>query len=78
VEFRVSKVHNISWNDKIFNNLELPQDTKEMILAMVKTQTSGNLKFDDFVLGKGMGLIFNLHGACFRSRFIQLVSLTMF
>ncbi|KAF5335856.1 hypothetical protein D9758_016705 [Tetrapyrgos nigripes] len=62
VEFKVSDVKDIYWNDKIFDNLELPQDTKEMILAMVKTQTSGKLKFDDFVLGKGMGLIFNLHG----------------
>ncbi|KAF5328273.1 hypothetical protein D9758_017849 [Tetrapyrgos nigripes] len=62
MEFRVSDVKDIYWNDKIFDNLELPQDTKEMILAMVKTQTSGKLKFDDFVLGKGMGLIFNLHG----------------
>ncbi|KAF5328270.1 hypothetical protein D9758_017845 [Tetrapyrgos nigripes] len=62
MHFRVSDVKDIYWNDKIFDNLELPQDTKEMILAMVKTQTSGKLKFDDFVLGKGMGLIFNLHG----------------
>jgi len=63
VDFRVSDIKHIEWNPKIFDSLELDPETKYMIRALIETQSSEDMKFDDFILGKGKGCIFNLHGS---------------
>ncbi|KAK7456974.1 hypothetical protein VKT23_010277 [Stygiomarasmius scandens] len=40
----------------------LPVQVKKTILALAKTQKEHEIHFDDFVVGKGRGLIFNLDG----------------
>ncbi|KAH9931588.1 uncharacterized protein B0H18DRAFT_1208895 [Fomitopsis serialis] len=57
----VEKVHPIEWSDEPFSNLVLPGNRKEFLRSLVEAHNS-NLKFDDFVQGKGQGLVINLFG----------------
>ncbi|KZT53091.1 P-loop containing nucleoside triphosphate hydrolase protein [Calocera cornea HHB12733] len=61
LEFNVDHVKEITWNDAAFSNLVLPPAQKELIQSLVEAH-SQNEKFDDFIEGKGQGLIFNLYG----------------
>lgn len=47
----------ITWTEDMFENLVLPQEEKQLILALTKSHAKQNLKFDDFVVGKGMSII---------------------
>ncbi|KLO07070.1 P-loop containing nucleoside triphosphate hydrolase protein [Schizopora paradoxa] len=63
VEFSVESVQSFTWNDEPFTNLVLARDQKSMILSLVEShmlRASKNL--DDFVRGKGQGLVINLFG----------------
>ncbi|KAF5357310.1 hypothetical protein D9758_005894 [Tetrapyrgos nigripes] len=62
LEFQVAEAKEISWNPDIFNSLELSQQTKHMVRALIESQGREDIKFDDFVQGKGQGLILNLSG----------------
>jgi hypothetical protein len=64
VAFRVSQVKEVPWDDEAVTNLILPEEQQSLINSLVAryiTQPS-NRSFDDFVEGKGLGLVFNLHG----------------
>lgn len=61
-EFSIDDLIPIQWNDKAFSQLVLPADQKELITALVESHTSGADSFDDFIKGKGRGLIGVLHG----------------
>jgi hypothetical protein len=37
----------------MFENLVLPQEEKQLLLALTRSHAKQNLKFDDFVVGKG-------------------------
>jgi len=63
VDFRIDDVTEIIWNPDIFGSLELDADNKYTIRALIESQCNEKAQFDDFVLGKGRGLIFNLHGS---------------
>lgn len=54
----------IDWNDDGFNNLAIDPDRKTLIQGLVKSHASQKEKqsADDFVAGKGGGLIINLFG----------------
>lgn len=52
----------ISWNENVFEKLVLPSEHKELVRILVENHTSEKAKFDDFVQGKGKGLIAVLHG----------------
>ena len=49
------------WNEEAFANLVLPADRKTLLQSLVEAHNS-NLDFDDFVKGKGHGLVINLFG----------------
>ncbi len=77
LEFFVDTISEIQWNHDVFESLVLPEDQKELILCFAESQILYKEKFDDFVSGKGKGIImllsgvsssFLLHGAQLMSR----------
>ena len=58
VEFNIDLVEPIVWNDAAFANLVLPAEKKALIQALVEAHnTKDRLGFDDFIIGKGQGLV---------------------
>ncbi|KAH8112976.1 P-loop containing nucleoside triphosphate hydrolase protein [Phellopilus nigrolimitatus] len=67
VTLGVAHVSPIEWNDEPFANLILSGNQKAVVKALVETHTADAAKaasqqFDDFVRGKGRGLVINLFG----------------
>lgn len=63
LEFTLSGVHDITYNDQAFSSLVLPGDQKSTVHALVKSHKFHAAKtIDDVVQGKGRGLVFVLHG----------------
>ncbi|KLO07071.1 P-loop containing nucleoside triphosphate hydrolase protein [Schizopora paradoxa] len=63
LEFSVEDIQTFSWNDEPFTNLVLARDQKSLILSLVESHMHRTSKhFDDFVQGKGQGLVINLFG----------------
>ncbi|MCJ1312116.1 hypothetical protein MMC25_005790 [Agyrium rufum] len=63
LEFSVSGIKDIEWNDAAFGSLQLPEGQKSIVKALVSShsrQSSRNI--DDVVQGKGRGLVAVLHG----------------
>jgi hypothetical protein len=58
----VEHVDHIQWNDDAFNNIAISPDRKLLVESLVESH-SKNQSFDDFVQGKGRGLVINLSGA---------------
>ncbi|KAH9834774.1 P-loop containing nucleoside triphosphate hydrolase protein [Rhodofomes roseus] len=61
LEFNVEKVRPIVWSDEPFTNLVLPGNRRDFLRSLVEAHNS-DLDFDDFVHGKGQGLVINLFG----------------
>lgn len=59
VEFAIDDISNIVWNPSSFANLAIPSQKKQLVLALAKAHLSetSDHTFDDFVVGKGRGLI---------------------
>ncbi|RKF64482.1 putative aaa family [Erysiphe neolycopersici] len=63
LEFTVSGVKEIAWNENAFESLVLKEDTKSILKALVQSQKSNSTKnIDDVIRGKGKGLVAVLHG----------------
>lgn len=63
LEFTVSGVKEITWNENAFESLVLKEDTKSILKALVQSQKSNSAKnIDDVIRGKGKGLVAVLHG----------------
>jgi ATP-dependent Lon protease len=63
--FAVDRLSEIQWQADAFDNLVLPKEQKDLIKALVETNEGSNRtqnSFDDFIRGKGRGLIINLFG----------------
>lgn len=60
--FEVTEVQNVEFNAKAFSNLVMPSENKELIYSLVNSYSRCDTRFDDFIEGKGKGLIFLLHG----------------
>lgn len=58
-EFAVADIKDIDWNPAAFAQLAIPTEQKEVIQALAEAHTSRETEhtFDDFVAGKGLGLI---------------------
>ncbi len=58
-EFAVADIKDINWNPAAFAQLAIPTKKKEVIQALAEAHTSRETEytFDDFVVGKGLGLI---------------------
>ena len=61
VEFSVEKIQDIEWSEDAFNNLVLPHDHKYLLQSLVQSHHN-EIGFDDFIKGKGHGLVVNLFG----------------
>jgi ATP-dependent Lon protease len=57
----VDGISDIIW-ENTFDNLVLPNQVKDLLLAFAKSKTRGDVLFDDFVGGKGKGIIMLLSG----------------
>lgn len=63
VEFNVEVVQEFEWNAEAYENLVIPPDQKAVLTTLVEAHTSEPAaKVDDFVRGKGLGLVINLYG----------------
>ena len=62
LEFSIGSVKNITFNESAFESLALPQDHKELILAVTGSQAKNKESFDDVIQGKGKGMIMLLSG----------------
>ncbi|EJF58309.1 P-loop containing nucleoside triphosphate hydrolase protein [Dichomitus squalens LYAD-421 SS1] len=61
LEFNVQLVTPITWNPETFEALVLPSDRKTLLRSLIESHDSDS-NFDDFVRGKGQGLVINLFG----------------
>ncbi|KAF8911924.1 P-loop containing nucleoside triphosphate hydrolase protein [Mucidula mucida] len=61
LEFDVEKITDVDWNNDAFANLVLPTDRKDLLQSLVEAHHR-ELGFDDFIKGKGHGLVINLFG----------------
>lgn len=61
VEFNVELVKDVRWNEDAFANLVIPSGRKALLQSLVESHHK-QLLFDDFIRGKGQGLVINLFG----------------
>ncbi|KAJ6601724.1 hypothetical protein DFH09DRAFT_1125773 [Mycena vulgaris] len=61
LEFDVTKVSSVAWNDDAFENLVLPADRKTLLRSLVEAHHA-EAGFKDFVKGQAAGLLVNLFG----------------
>jgi hypothetical protein len=57
----VSNIHDVVWDQSVFDTLVLPQDTKDLIMALVTNKIDAQ-QSTDFFQGKGNGLVLLFHG----------------
>jgi hypothetical protein len=62
VEFNVENILPIEWNEEAFADLVLPSDRKMLLQSLVESHNAELNRFDDFIKGKGRGLVVNLFG----------------
>ncbi|KAF2109978.1 hypothetical protein BDV96DRAFT_528794 [Lophiotrema nucula] len=63
LEFSLSGIADIQWNDTAFDSLVLPQTTKQNLRGLVSSHRFNAAKtIDDVIQGKGKGLNVVLHG----------------
>lgn len=60
--FNIEFVEGISFNSDAFQSLMFEEDKKRLIRSLVFQHGSENDDFDDFIKGKGKGLVFLLYG----------------
>jgi hypothetical protein len=58
----VGSIQDVSFNEDAFKSLELPADTKDLILGFTSTQQATRIAYDDVIEGKGRGIILLLCG----------------
>ncbi|OJJ07093.1 hypothetical protein ASPVEDRAFT_56574 [Aspergillus versicolor CBS 583.65] len=63
LEFSISGVSDIEWNEDAFDSLVLPGNQKTIVKALVESHTfCAAQNIDDVIQGKGRGLVAVLHG----------------
>ena len=60
--FDIDSLKDIKYNEGAFESLVLPEDHKELILALTESQVANKETFDDVIQGKGKGMIMLLSG----------------
>ena len=61
VGFNVEKIQPVTWNTDAISKLVLLNECKELLRSLVEAHHM-ELSFDDFIKGKGHGLVINLFG----------------
>ncbi|KAF7547673.1 hypothetical protein G7Z17_g7565 [Cylindrodendrum hubeiense] len=62
MESLLSRITDVTWNKAAFKQLVVPEETKELIMAMVTTHGQRSSTALDIIEGKGQGLLMLLHG----------------
>jgi DNA polymerase III delta prime subunit len=63
LEFTVSGIKEIAWNEEAYDSLVLDDNTKTIVKALVESHKyHGAESIDDVIQGKGRGLVVMLHG----------------
>ena len=63
LEFAVSGIRDIKWNEGAFDSLIIPDEQKMVVKAMVESHSlQAKKNIDDVIQGKGRGLVAVLHG----------------
>ncbi|KAL2867177.1 ATP-binding protein [Aspergillus lucknowensis] len=63
LEFTISGISDIEWNEEAFDSLVLPGNQKSIVKALVESHTfCAAQNIDDVIQGKGKGLVAVLHG----------------
>jgi hypothetical protein len=60
--FFICSITDITWNEDAFASLVAPKEQKDLILSFTESQVKNHEQFDDFVQGKGKGIIMLLAG----------------
>ncbi|KAI8229029.1 hypothetical protein K4K54_001809 [Colletotrichum sp. SAR 10_86] len=60
--FSVDSIADVKWDDNILSSLVMDADIKETLIGIIETHVQETSGFDDFVRGKGKGLIGLLSG----------------
>ncbi|KAJ4361823.1 hypothetical protein N0V83_010764 [Neocucurbitaria cava] len=60
--FYIDNIKDITWSEDAFDSLVAPQEQKDLILAFAESQAKNRISFDDFIQGKGKGIILLLSG----------------
>jgi SpoVK/Ycf46/Vps4 family AAA+-type ATPase len=58
----VDTIDKIQWKDGIYDMLQMESEQKEMVRGIIESHHASSSSFDDFIPGKGRGLVFLLHG----------------
>ncbi|XTI91414.1 hypothetical protein V2W45_1333377 [Cenococcum geophilum] len=64
LEFTIANISDIKWGSSLFNNVRIPNEKKVTIWALTKSYLNWGSDdfFDDFMQGKGRGLVLLLYG----------------
>ncbi len=62
MSFFIDNIQDITWNEDAFDSLVAPQEQKDLVLAFAQAQSKTSIGFDDFIRGKGKGIIMLLTG----------------
>ena len=59
MEFAVDNISDIRWDPQSFERLAIPEKRKKLVKALAASHSTSatRTQFDDFVAGKGQGLI---------------------
>ncbi|KAH0556906.1 hypothetical protein GP486_005306 [Trichoglossum hirsutum] len=60
--FLVDEIKDIDWQEDAFKGLQFDHKKKSIIRSLVSGHSASSTDFDDFISGKGRGLVFLLHG----------------
>ncbi|KAK4199253.1 P-loop containing nucleoside triphosphate hydrolase protein [Triangularia verruculosa] len=60
--FKVDLIQEVEFDDDAFEQLMIDERAKRQLLSLVRVHENETLHFDDFIKGKGKGMIFLLHG----------------
>ncbi|KAF1958426.1 P-loop containing nucleoside triphosphate hydrolase protein [Byssothecium circinans] len=60
--FFIDNIADIEWNESAFSSLVAPQEQKDLILSFAESQAKNKGSFDDYIQGKGKGIIMLLAG----------------
>ncbi len=60
--FNVDLIQPVDFNDDAFDQLVIDPQSKSLISSLVRVHENESLHFDDFIKGKGRGMVFLLHG----------------
>ncbi|KAH9884176.1 P-loop containing nucleoside triphosphate hydrolase protein [Xylariomycetidae sp. FL2044] len=58
----IDNISNINWNDNAYEGLQMEPRQKDMVRRLVDIHEASTVTFNDFIPGKGRGLVFLLHG----------------